>query len=211
MRYFYLPLFQLYRYKFARNIVELSKKFFLVRKKKKRKNSTISRTKRKSENLVDAGAVEKRLEEKKRTGKQQRQSEFRAIPAIRRSNEVAATLSEDGNAIFAGASEACKRSGAPVTRCRGTRSACTQRRVKERMGRERGVPPRNKAAIHIEPAVINVSCYSRASEYFHLRASAPRLASRRRIYTPVNTTPFSFLRVAARFAVLSDRDDSFDR
>lgn len=84
------------------------------------------------------------------------------------------------------------------------------------MGRERGVPPRNKAAIHIEPAVINVSCYRRASEYFHLRASAPRLASRRRIYTPVNTTPFSFffsffLRVAARFAVLSDRDDSFDR
>lgn len=60
------------------------------------------------------------------------------------------------------------------------------------MGRERGVPPRNKAAIHIEPAVINVSCYRRASEYFHLRASAPRLASRRRIYTPVNTTPFSF-------------------
>ena len=85
------------------------------------------------------------------------------------------------------------------------------------MGRERGVPPRNKAAIHIEPAVINVSCYRRASEYFHLRASAPRLASRRRIYTPVNTTPFFFpfpfffffffpllcARVAARFAVLS--------
>lgn len=208
MRYFYLPLFQLYRYKFARNIVELSKKFFLVQKKKKFHNFAHEKKIRKSGGCRSS---RKEIRRKKRTGKQQRQSEFRAIPAIRRSNEVAATLSEDGNAIFAGASEACKRSGAPVTRCRGTRSACTQRRVKERMGRERGVPPRNKAAIHIEPAVINVSCYSRASEYFHLRASAPRLASRRRIYTPVNTTPFSFLRVAARFAVLSDRDDSFDR